>query len=58
MTIQLPKMFSWQQKVFLGLKNNWKDSIHVVKSRRQCGKSILAELIGMYYCIQNKNFRC
>ena len=58
MTITLPKMFSWQQKVFLGLKNNWKDSIHVVKSRRQCGKSILAELIGMYYCIQNKNFRC
>ena len=30
-TITLPKMFSWQQKVFLGLKNNWKDSIHVVK---------------------------
>ena len=58
MTITLPKMFSWQQKVFLGLKNHWKDSIHVVKSRRQCGKSILAELIGMYYCIQTKNFRC
>lgn len=58
MNIQLPKMFGWQQKVFLGLKNNWKDSIHVVKSRRQCGKSILAELIGMFYCIQQKNFRC
>lgn len=58
MNITLPKMFSWQQKVFLGVKNHWKDSIHVVKSRRQCGKSILAELIGMYYCIQNKNFRC
>ena len=58
MNIQLPKMFGWQQKVFLGLKNHWKDSIHVVKSRRQCGKSILAELIGMFYCIQTKNFRC
>lgn len=58
MNITLPKMFGWQQKVFLGLKNHWKDSIHVIKSRRQCGKSILAELIGMYYCIQTKNFRC
>lgn len=58
MNVQLPKMFGWQQKVFLGLKNHWKDSIHVVKSRRQCGKSILAELIGMFYCIQQKNFRC
>lgn len=58
MNITLPKMFGWQQKVFLGLKNHWKDSIHVVKSRRQCGKSILAELIGMFYCIQTKNFRC
>lgn len=58
MNITLPKMYGWQQKVFLGVKNHWKDSIHVVKSRRQCGKSILAELIGMFYCIQNKNFRC
>lgn len=58
MNITLPKMFGWQQKVFLGLKNHWKDSIHVVKSRRQCGKSLLAELVGMFYCIQNKNFRC
>lgn len=51
-------MYGWQQKVFIGLKNHWKDSIHVVKSRRQCGKSVLAELIGMFYCIQQKNFRC
>lgn len=58
MNVTLPKMYSWQQKVFIGLKNHWKDSIHVVKSRRQCGKSVLAELIGMFYCIQQKNFRC
>lgn len=58
MNITLPKLYQWQSEVFLGVKNHWKDSIHVVKSRRQCGKSILAELIGMYYCIQNKNFRC
>lgn len=58
MNITLPKLYQWQSEVFLGVKNHWKDSIHVVKSRRQCGKSILAELIGMFYCIQNKNFRC
>lgn len=58
MNIQLPKLYPWQSEVFLGVKNHWTDSIHVVKSRRQCGKSILAELIAMYYCIQNKNFRC
>lgn len=58
MNITLPKMYGWQQKVFFGVKNHWKDSIHVVKSRRQCGKSVLAELIGMFYCIQQKNFRC
>ena len=57
MNIQLPKLYEWQSAVFIGLKKHWKDSIHVVKSRRQCGKSMLAELMGMYYCIQNKNFR-
>lgn len=57
MTITLPKLYQWQSDVFIGVKQHWKDSIHVVKSRRQCGKSLLAELIGMYYCIQNKNFR-
>lgn len=57
MNITLPKLYQWQSDVFIGLKQHWKDSIHVVKSRRQCGKSMLAELIGMYYCIKNKNFR-
>lgn len=56
-TITLPKLYQWQSDVFIGLKQHWKDSIHVVKSRRQCGKSMLAELVGMFYCIQNKNFR-
>ena len=56
-TITLPKLYPWQADVFIGVKQHWKDSIHVVKSRRQCGKSMLAELIALYYCIQNKNFR-
>ena len=56
-TITLPKLYQWQADVFIGVKQHWKDSIHVIKSRRQCGKSMLAELIALYYCIQNKNFR-
>ena len=55
--VNLPKMFDWQSEVFLGLKNHYKDSIHVVKSKRQVGKSILAEIISMFHCLQNKNFK-
>lgn len=58
MNVELPKMYGWQQKVFFGLKEHWRDSIHVIKSRRQCGKSVLAEIISMYTCLSNKKFRC
>lgn len=50
-------MYDWQSEVFLGLRNHYQDSIHVVKSKRQVGKSILAEIISMYYCLQNQNFK-
>lgn len=55
--VNLPKMFQWQSEVFLGLKNHYQDSIHVIKSKRQVGKSILAEIISMYHCLQNQNFK-
>lgn len=58
MNIELPKMYKWQQDVFFGLKTKWKDSIHVVKSRRQCGKSILGEIIMLYSCLSSNNYRC
>lgn len=57
MQLDLPKMFEWQSEVFLGLINHYKDSIHVIKSKRQVGKSILAEIISMYHCLQNQNFK-
>lgn len=57
MQIELPKMYKWQADVFLGLQKNFKDSIHVIKSKRQVGKSILAEIISMYYSISNQRFR-
>ena len=57
MQLDLPKMFEWQSEVFLGLINHYKDSIHVIKSKRQVGKSILAEITSMYHCLQNQNFK-
>lgn len=57
MQVDLPKMFQWQADVFFGLQNHYKDSIHVVKSKRQVGKSIVAEIISMYHCLQNQNFK-
>lgn len=57
MQIDLPKLFKWQADVFLGVQKNFKDSIHVIKSKRQVGKSILAEIISMYYGLSNQRFR-
>lgn len=57
MQIELPKLYKWQADVFLGVQKNFKDSIHVIKSKRQVGKSILAEIISMYYCLSNQRFR-
>lgn len=58
MNVELPSMYIWQQRVFFGLKQNWKDSIHVVKSRRQCGKSVLGEIISMFSCLSKEKSRC
>lgn len=57
MQVDLPKMYDWQADVFFGLQNHYKDSIHVIKSKRQVGKSILAEIISMFHCLQNQNFK-
>lgn len=39
------KLFPWQKQVVNTLQTHWKGYIHVVKSKRQCGKSKLLELI-------------
>lgn len=54
--LNLPVMYKWQSDVFFGLKQHWKDSIHVIKSKRQVGKSILAEIIALTTALtQEKN---
>lgn len=39
------KLYEWQTQVLRNLKESWKGYIHVIKSKRQCGKSILLEAI-------------
>lgn len=47
MTITFPKLEKWQKDVFSYLKLGGKDW-YVVKSIRQCGKSVLAEILLIY----------
>ena len=55
--INLPVMYKWQSDVFFGLKQHWRDSIHVIKSKRQVGKSILAEIIALTTVLTKEKHR-
>lgn len=59
MAIQLnfPPLYSWQSEVFKGLNQHWKNSIHVIKSKRQVGKSCLAEIILMFTALTKDKHR-
>lgn len=35
------RLFPWQQQVMFNLREHWKGYIHVIKAKRQCGKSVL-----------------
>lgn len=39
------KLFKWQQDAVFGIEQNWKRSVHVIKSMRQVGKSTLLQLL-------------
>lgn len=51
------KLFPWQLQVTNELKTHWKGYTHVVKSKRQCGKSIMLESILLQTAI-NKSKSC
>lgn len=57
MTYDLPRMYKWQQDVFFGLKRHWNGAIHVVKSRRQVGKSVVEEIIALYSALSKPKTR-
>lgn len=39
------KLYPWQRQVISNLRTSWKGYTHVIKSKRQCGKSIMIETI-------------
>ena len=39
------KLYAWQLQVFRELETHWKGYIHVIKSKRQCGKSIMIQTL-------------
>lgn len=48
-------LFKWQKDVIATLYQHWRDYIHVVKSKRQCGKSLLLEIILLKTAIERKS---
>lgn len=47
------KLFDWQLQVIRNLKTHWKGYFHVIKAKRQCGKSILLLSILLKTAIEN-----
>lgn len=54
MTITLPELEPWQLDVFKRIQTKPKDTTLVVKARRQCGKSVLAVVILIWYSLTSK----
>lgn len=48
------KWYSWQSDVIRGVLTQGKGKIHVVKSSRQCGKSVMCESIILKYAVDIK----
>lgn len=47
------QLYQWQSDVINMLKSHWKGYTHVIKSKRQCGKSILMQSILVSTAINN-----
>ena len=48
------KWYSWQSDVIRGVITQGRGKIHVVKSSRQCGKSVMCESIILKYAVDIK----
>lgn len=53
MEITLPRLEEWQQEVYDAVTEG-EQSIYVVKSKRQVGKSVLAIILMIYFCFTKK----
>lgn len=53
MKIHFPRLEIWQKEVFDDVQENRYD-VYVVKARRQCGKSILAICVALFFSFKSK----
>ena len=53
-TIKIPPLFPWQKSILGGVLK-FPHDIHIVKSKRQVGKSVTCEVLLLYYCINKMN---
>ena len=53
-TIKTPPLFPWQKSILGGILKFHHD-IHIVKSKRQVGKSVTCEVLLLYYAINKMN---
>ena len=47
--------YDWQRVVHQGLQEHWRGYFHIVKSKRQCGKSIMLEMILLKTAIERNS---
>lgn len=56
MTVKFPKLYPWQQDVFDAVTNdNGAGDFYLVRARRQCGKSVVAIAIALFYAFKEKS---
>ena len=53
-TIKIPPLFPWQKSILGGVLK-FPHDIHIVKSKRQVGKSVTCEVLLLYYAINKMN---
>ena len=58
MEVEFPYLYDWQKPVFEAVSADTKGLMYVVKARRQCGKSIVAELLLILFALKRKSISC
>ena len=53
-TIKIPPLFPWQKSILGGVLK-FPHDIHIVKSKRQVGKSVTCEVLLLYYAVNKMN---
>jgi hypothetical protein len=53
--VRFPKLYVWQQELFDGVTTDDKGRFHICKSRRQCGKTVTAASILLYFAFKGRS---